>query len=263
MIKNVSLWVAISAIFFPIAFHFFSTEVAGQEHTDADAKAIIEKMDLILRGDSSFGTYKMTIIDPDWQRTLTLKAWEKRKNKKTFIHILSPPKEKGIVTLKIGNEMWNYLPRVERVIKIPPSMMLQPWMGSDFTNDDLVKSSSLVRDYHHKILAEEKIQTFDTYKVELLPKPEAPVVWGRIVSWVRKKDSMPLKQEYYNERDELIRVLTFSAIKEVRGKVIPTQWEMIPTKKKARKTIMQVLDLRIDVQINDAVFSLKNLKQVR
>jgi hypothetical protein len=122
-----------------------------------DGKEIIRRMDELIRGETGMGIYEMTIKDPRWERTLKLRVWETRKDKKTFIRILSPPKEKGIGTLKIGLEMWNYLPRVERTIKIPPSMMMQPWMGSDFTNDDLVKESSIVEDYIHRVIGKEKI----------------------------------------------------------------------------------------------------------
>ncbi len=220
-------------------------------------------MDLILRGDSSFGVYRMSITDPDWQRTLTLKAWEKRVDNRTFIEVLSPPKEAGIVTLKIIHEMWNYLPRVERVIKIPPSMMMQPWMGSDFSNDDLVKASSIVRDYSHKVLEEVLIRGEEAYKVELLPMPEAPVVWGKILAWVRIVDSMPLRQEFFNEDGELIRVLDFRDIRRIRGREIPVFWEMTPVKKPGRKTVMEVIDLQIDIDIDDSVFSIQNLKGAR
>ncbi|HJP04043.1 MAG TPA: outer membrane lipoprotein-sorting protein [Gammaproteobacteria bacterium] len=225
-----------------------------------DAKEVIRKMDLLLRGDSSFGSYRMTITDPDWQRTLTLNAGENRIDDKTFIEILSPAKEAGIVTLKIGLEMWNYLPRVERIIKIPPSMMFQPWMGSDFTNDDLVKASSVVTDYSHEIVAEEIVSGFQAYKVELIPKPDAPVVWGRLLVWVRQSDSMPLRQEFFADDGELIRVLQFDNIVEVRGREVPTYWEMKPVGEKGRQTTMEVLDLEIDVEIDDRVFSLRNLK---
>ena len=226
-----------------------------------DAREIIRKMDLILRGDSSFGTYRMTITDPDWQRALELKAWEKRREKKTFIRILSPPKEEGIVTLKVDYEMWNWLPRVERIIKIPPSMMMQPWMGSDFTNDDLVKASSIVTDYSHTVLAEEALRDYDTYKVELIPKPDAPVVWGRILAWVVQADSMPLRQEFYSEKGKLIRVLEFSDIREIRDRTLPTRWEMTPMAEKGRRTVMEVIDLELDVPIDDSMFSLRNLKR--
>jgi len=226
-----------------------------------DAREVIHKMDLILRGDTSFGAYKMTITDPDWERTLVLNVWEKRDDKKTFIRILSPPKEEGIVTLKIDREMWNYLPRVERIIKIPPSMMLQPWMGSDFTNDDLVKASSIVTDYSHEITAEEELAGQTAYKVELIPNPDAPVVWGRILAWVRQSDSMPLRQEFFAEDGELIRVLRFDNIRAVRGREVPTYWEMIPVAEEGRQTVMEVLDLEIDAEIDDSIFSLRNLKR--
>jgi outer membrane lipoprotein-sorting protein len=238
-----------------------SQSLSAQESAAAvDAREIIRKMDLILRGDSSFGSYRMTITDPDWERTLTLNAWEKRRDKKTFIEILSPAKEAGIVTLKIDYEMWNYLPRVERVIKVPPSMLLQPWMGSDFTNDDLVKASSIVNDYSHAVLAEEAQSGYQAYKVELIPKPDAPVVWGRIIAWVRTTDSMPLRQEFYAEDGELIRVLRFDNIREVRGRVVPTFWEMIPVAEDGRQTTMEVLDLEIDAEVDDSIFSLRNIK---
>lgn len=209
------------------------------------------------------GTYEMTIKDPRWERTLKLKAWEMRKEKKSFIRILSPPKEKGIGTLKIGLEMWNYLPRVERIIKIPPSMMMQPWMGSDFTNDDLVKESSIVEDYLHRVIGEEKIGGFDAYRVEAVPKPDAPVVWGKILYWVRKKDFIPLKQEFYSERGELIRVMTFSEIKEMGGRVLPTYWEMVPVKKEGRMTTLRILEAEFDIPIPEEIFTLRNLKRVR
>jgi outer membrane lipoprotein-sorting protein len=225
-----------------------------------DAREVIRKMDLLLRGDSSFGAYRMTITDPDWQRTVTLNAWEKRLEDKTFIEILAPAKEAGIVTLKIDFEMWNYLPRVERIVKIPPSMMFQPWMGSDFTNDDLLKASSIVTDYAHEIVAREELAGYPAYKVELIPKPDAPVVWGRIVAWVRQSDSMPLRQEFFAEDGELIRVLRFDKIREIRGREVPTYWEMTPVATTGRQTVMEVLDLKIDVPIDDRIFSLRNLK---
>ena len=234
---------------------------SGGNAIDAvDPKEVIRKMDLLLRGDSSYGSYRMTITDPDWQRTLTLNAWENRIEDKTFIEILSPAKEAGIVTLKIDLEMWNYLPRVERIVKIPPSMMFQPWMGSDFTNDDLIKASSIVTDYSHEILAEENVSGFPAYKVELIPQPDAPVVWGRILAWVRQSDSMPLRQEFFAEDGELIRILRFDNIREVRGREVPTYWEMQPVGEKGRQTVMEVLDLEIDVAIDDKIFSLRNLK---
>jgi len=260
ILKKTSL---LSIIFITVSFMalfvFFSfAESRGQDQ--ADAKQIIRKMDLLMRGDSSFSVFKMTITDPNWQRTLTMKAWEKRKERKTFIRILSPPKEAGTVTLKIMFEMWNYIPRVERIMKIPPSMMMQPWMGSDFTNDDLIKASSMVNDYVHEVVEEEMMAGFNAYKVELHPKPDAPVIWGKIMIWVRKKDSLPLRQEFFSERGKLVRVLTFSDIKELGGKDIPAYWEMVPANKQGRMTSLELIDIQFDLPMDDSIFTLKNLK---
>ncbi len=226
-------------------------------------KEIVRKVDHLLRGETSFGIYEMTITDPNWKRTLRLKVWENRKGKRTFIRILSPAKEKGIGTLKIGFEMWNYLPRVERIIKIPPSMMMQPWMGSDFTNDDLVKESSIVEDYTHRIIGEGTYNGEDVYRVEALPKPEAAVVWGKILFWVRKKDFIPLREEFYSEKGELIRVMTFSEIREMGGRVIPTFWRMKPVKKEGRETSLRILKIEFNRRLSDTIFTLRNLKMVR
>ncbi len=228
-----------------------------------DGKEIIRRMEHLMRGDTSVGLYEMTIKDPNWTRTLRLKVWDDRKGKRTFIRILSPPKERGIGTLKIGYEMWDYLPKVERIIKIPPSMMMQPWMGSDFTNDDLVKESSIVEDYFHRVVGEEEVEGFPAYKVEALPKPDAPVVWDRILYWVRKGDFVPLREEFYSEKGELIRVMTFSEIREMGGRTIPTLWRMKPMKKRGRETILRILEVRFNVSIPDSIFTLRNLKNVR
>lgn len=228
-----------------------------------DGKEIVKQMDILMRGDTMTGLYEMTIRDPSWERTLRLRAWENRKEKKTFIRILSPPKEEGIGTLKIGFEMWNYLPKVEKIIKVPPSMMMQAWMGSDFTNDDLVKESSIVEDYDHRMAGEVKVDGVDAYKIEATPKPDVPVVWDKIIYWIRKKDYVPLRQEFYSEKGELIRVMTFSDIREMGGRVIPTLWKMRPVKKEGRETTLRIIEIEYNKPIDDEVFTLRNLKKVR
>lgn len=228
-----------------------------------DAKEIIRKMDTLMRGNAMSGVYEMTITDPNWERTLKLKAWESRREKKTFIRVLSPPKEEGIGTLKIGYEMWNYLPKIEKVIKVPPSMMMQAWMGSDFTNDDLVKESSIVEDYDHKVIGEARVEGFDVYQIEALPRPDAPVVWDKILYWIRKRDNVPLREEFYSEKGELVRVMTFSEIREMGGRVIPTFWKMRPVKKEGKQTTLRIIDVEFNKPLDDEVFTLRNLKKVR
>ncbi len=230
--------------------------LSAQELTGKD---IIKKMDGLMRGETSQGLYEMTITTPNWDRTLRLMAWEKSREK-TFIRILAPLKERGTATLRIGYEMWNYLPSVERVIKIPPSMMLQSWMGSDFTNDDLVKESSVVNDYVHANLGKEAIDGGTAYRVEAIPKEDAPVVWGKIIFWVRVKGFVPLREEFYDERGELIRVLTFSEVKELGGRTIPARWEMASVKKKGRRTVFRILDVEFDKDIPESVFTHGNMR---
>ena len=258
MLRGILIIFLLLLIFSPLS----SSKIAAAEEL-IDGREIIRKMDLLMRGDTITGTYEMTITDPNWERVLRLRAWENRKEKKTFIRILSPPKEEGIGTLKIGFEMWNYLPKVERIIKVPPSMMMQSWMGSDFTNDDLVKESSIVEDYLHRIIAEVKLDGFNAYKIEALPKPDAPVVWYRILYWVRKGDYMPLREEFYSGKGELIRVMTFSDIRDMDGRVIPTLWMMKSLKKEGRQTTLRIEDAKFNRPISEEIFTLQNLKRVK
>lgn len=223
------------------------------------AQDIVKHSDDLMRGDTSQGRYKMTVTTPNWTRTIELVVYTFGRDK-TFIHILSPAKEAGITTLRIKNNMWNYLPKVERTIKIPPSMMLQPWMGSDFTNDDLVKESSIVYDYNHRILAEEKIDLDSVYKIELIPKPEAAVTWGKLIFWIRKNDFVPLKEEFYDEHNRLIKILEYSQIKQMSDRRIPTIWKMTSKTKETHFTIIEVIEVEYNRPIDENIFSLANLK---
>ena len=224
------------------------------------AKDIIAYSDQLMRGNTLRGRYRMTVIRPKWRRTLELIAYAKGKEK-TFIKIIAPAKEKGITTLRIKNNMWIYHPQVERIIKIPPSMMLQPWMGSDFTNDDLVKESSIVDDYTHKILYEKTVDGEKVYVIELLPKREAGVVWSKLIFWIRKKDFIPLREEYYDEKGRLVKVLSYSKIKQFSDRKIPSLWTMSSKIKPNHKTIIEVIEALYNQPLDENIFSLKNLKR--
>lgn len=229
---------------------------------DLTPREIIRRSDDLMRGDTSKGKYRMTVETPNWSRTLELDAYSIGRDR-TFIRILSPPKEEGITTLRIKNNMWNYLPKVERTIKVPPSMMFQPWMGSDFTNDDLVKESSIVYDYNHKIVAEETVNSDDAYKIDLDPKPDAAVTWGKLILWVRKEDFVPLREEFYDEHGKLIKVLEYSVIKKMSDREIPTIWKMISVTKKDHVTTIDVIDVVYNEPIDENIFTLSNLKSPR
>ncbi|MBS2132118.1 outer membrane lipoprotein-sorting protein (plasmid) [Burkholderia thailandensis] len=240
----------------------FATACAGiaAPASEPNARDIVERVDTLLWGQTLQGEFEMTITTLRWQRTLALRAWIERP-RRSFIRIMAPAKEAGIGSLRIGGEMWNYLPNIERTIKIPPSMMLQPWMGSDFTNDDLVKQSSVVDDYTHRILRTETLNGTASYVIESRPKPEAAVVWGKILYWVRQSDLIPLKQEYYDERNELVRVLLFSDVGPMGGRSIPTRWEMRPVSEPGHVTAIVVKSAAYDQPINAEVFTQRNLQK--
>ncbi|NOZ53791.1 MAG: outer membrane lipoprotein-sorting protein [Gammaproteobacteria bacterium] len=226
---------------------------------ELNGSRIIQDVENLLWGKTSQGRYVMTIITPYWQRTLEMQMWMQRPQK-TFIRILSPRKEKGIASLRIKDEMWNYLPKVERTIKVPPSMMLQPWMGSDFTNDDLVKESNVINDYTHEILTVKDIDGVSAYIIQSTPKTKASVVWGKLIYYIRKQDLIPLRQEYYSERGELIKALDFSAIKEMDGRLLPTKWKMQTIRKPGNETLVELKEVKFDQPIDNTVFSLKSLR---
>jgi outer membrane lipoprotein-sorting protein len=225
-----------------------------------EGREILDKVEKLLWGSTVRGDYQMTVATPRWQRTLGLKVWMDRP-RRSFIRIVSPAKEAGIASLRIGNEMWNYLPSVERIIKIPPSMMLQPWMGSDFTNDDLVKESSILDDYHHKVLGSLQFDGVELVQVEAIPKPDAAVVWGRIVYAVRRADTIPVRQEFFSERGERVRVLSFADVRQVGGRLLPTRWEMRPDAKPGNATTIVLKDAVFNRPVEDEIFSQRNLQR--
>jgi outer membrane lipoprotein-sorting protein len=231
-------------------------------HAQESARDIIQKSDDLMRGKTHTGKYTMTIIRPDWQRSTEFKFWSEGSDK-AFILILAPAKDKGVTFLKIKREMWNYIPKINRDIKIPPSMMLQSWMGSDLTNDDLVQESNAVTDYSHALLGEERVAGYEAYKIELKPKPEAAVVWDKIVMWIAMENYFPLKEEYYNERGELIRTMLFSDIKKMGDRIIPAKFEVVEEKKPGHKTVMELEDVTFDRPFKKSVFTRQNLRRAK
>ncbi len=227
-----------------------------------NAKEIVQKADEYTRGKSRLSVISMELIRPDWERKIEIKSWEKGQDY-ALILIMSPAKDKGITFLKRKTEMWNWIPAIDRVIKMPPSMMMQSWMGSDFTNDDLIKESSIVHDYTHKIIGEVIIDSQDCHKIELLPNPDAPVVWGMVMMWITKSDFLVLHTEYYDEDIELVNILEMSDIMEMGGRVIPTVLRMKPVDKPDNQTVITYLSLEFDLPIDDKFFSEQKMKRVR
>jgi outer membrane lipoprotein-sorting protein len=227
-----------------------------------DATEIVTRADQHLRGKTNVAETTMRIVRPDWSREMSLKSWEAGRDR-AMILITAPARDAGTVFLKRGTEVWNWLPSIERIIKIPPSMMMQAWMGSDFTNDDLVKESSMVTDYAHAIIGDTTIEGRDCFVIELVPKPEAAVVWGKLRLWITKEDYLELRVEYYDENGGLVREMKMSDVREMGGRIIPTVLEMSLSGQPSKKTVLRYRSVEFDKPIPESFFSEQNMKRVR
>lgn len=227
-----------------------------------DAKEIIAKSDELIKSKSSFAEFSMEIIKTDWSRSFGMKSWAVEPDY-AIIYVTEPARDKGTVTLKRKKEVWNWIPAAQKVIKIPPSMMLQSWMGSDFTNDDLVKESSIVNDYTHNIVREEKYKEYDCYVIESIPTEDAGVVWGKLLTWISKEYYFSLKTEFYDEDEFLVKKYIGSEIKKMDGRTFPTHWEMLPEERPGEKTTFTYENIQFNYPVNESFFSERNMKRVR
>jgi outer membrane lipoprotein-sorting protein len=227
------------------------------------ATEIITKADEKFNGEKSgTSTMVMTIVRPAWQRTVEFKSWSMgRENSLTLI--TAPSKDQGQTFLKRGQEMWSWNPAINRLVKLPPSMMSQGWMGSDYTNDDVLKESSVVKDYNHEIAGEEKIGDRECYKIKMIAKKDASIVWGHQIRWIDKKELLVLKAELYDEDGYLVRTEIGSEIKVMDGRTITSRLELIPADEKGNKTIVEIKDMKFNIPIEDSFFSQQNMKRIR
>lgn len=224
-----------------------------------DAKDIVSKADEKMRGKTSQIEMTIRTVRPAWSREMDIKAWMKGTDY-AMIVIQSPAKDKGIVFLKRKKEVWNWMPTLERTIKLPPSMMSQSWMGTDFTNDDLVKESSIVNDYLHSIIGDTTIDNRVCYIIQMIPKPEAAVVWSKLIVCIDKIDFLELHTRFYDEDGKLINIMNAYDIKIMDGRLIPTHFEMIPTDKKNQKTEMIYKNIQYNKPIEDNFFTTEKMK---
>lgn len=235
----------------------FSVFVSAQNAID-----IIKKANDKERGSTNKGTMTMTIVRPTWSRTVKFKTWGKGREYSMTL-ITYPAKEKGQTFLKRKNELWNWNPTISRMIKLPPSMMSQGWMGSDYTNDDILKESSIVVDYDHKLIGSETVSGYDCYKIEMIPKEEAVVVWGKLIKWVSKKDYLQLKSVYYDEDGYVVKTEIGKDVKKIGGRLLPTRIEILPEDKPGNKTLVILNSIEFDVPIKETYFSQQNMKRLR
>ncbi|HHF3229052.1 TPA: outer membrane lipoprotein-sorting protein [Vibrio diabolicus] len=223
---------------------------------------IVQKSDQAMRGKSSYSEATMKIVRPDWSRSMTMKSWTKG-TELSLVLVTAPAKDKGSASLKRHREMWNWVPSIERVIKIAPSMLSQSWMGSDFTNDDLINQSSIVVDYQHQLLQSETFDGDKVWVVDALAKPDAPVVWSKVRLWISQTSFLQRKVEFYDEFDELVNVLTTYDVKTLGGRDVATRMEMQPIGKPGNKTVLITHEAQFDFDIDDDFFSQQQMKALR
>jgi len=232
----------------------------GAQEPPLTPKQILDRVDDLFRSRSSYSLGTMTVTTAHWKRSLNMEFWTKGKEQ-SLIRILAPKKEKGTTTLRAGNDIWNYLPKVKRVIKLPSSMMAASWMGSHFTNDDLVKESRMAEDYTFEITFSGRIEGKEIVEVTCYPQPEAAVVWGKVVVRASREDYLPLSVKYFDEDLRLARTMTFSDVAQLGGRQLPTIVTIAPEDRPGESTVIKYEKITFDLDLDDDFFSLRNLQR--
>ncbi len=227
-----------------------------------DAHDIVRQADLQMRGKTSTTEVSIEVIRPTWTRTLGIKTWSRGQDL-ALVLITAPAHDQGTAFLKRGREVWNWVPALERTIKLPPSMMSQSWMGTDMTNDDFVKEASMVDDYVQTMAGRDTLLGRPCWVIDLQPKPGAPVVWGKVRLWIGVKNYLELKTEFYDEDGALVNTLIGSEIKTLGGRLMPTRLEMIPADKPGQKTVFTYRSAVFNQPIPDDTFTLRHLTGLR
>ena len=248
------------------AFLALCVAVSGGVHASTnalpDAREIVRRSNDLLRDTNSYAVVVMEIARAKWSRSVTLEAWTSGTDK-AFIRTLAPRKDKGVTFLKRGREAWHYVPVIDRVVKIPPSMMLQSWMGSDFTNDDVVRADSIVTDYEHKVVREEEREGRPCWVVEAIPKPDAPVVWGKLRFTVDQANYVAERIEYEDEDGELIKYGETTEVSLVEGREVATTFEMHDVTRPGNRTTIKYRRITFSPVMDKDTFTLKNLRRKR
>ncbi len=242
-------------------------EPAPAEAAPADAvkvtpELLAERLDSLYRSKASKGKMTMKIVTKNYEREMTMEMTTRGMDD-TLIRIVAPRKDRGVSTLKKGTEMWNYIPKVRKTVRVPPSMMTSSWMGSDVTNDDLVRGSSYEDDYTTEMSPKEA--KGGEVCVTTTPKPSAPVTWSRIVGCFDQETLTPTRQVFYDEKDRAARRISFADVKTMDGRVIPTRMTIEPLigENKGNKTVMTYVEMDFDADVDPRVFSLSSLRRAR
>jgi len=228
----------------------------AQLNAEETAQEIMQKVDANVRGKNIYMQMDMSITSFGHKRTMKMQTWAEG-SKKSFVKTIYPPKDRGITFLSLDNQMWQYVPKIERIIKIPPSMMLQNWMGSDITNDDMVKQSSIVDDYDATILKRDG----EMVTLQLIPKEDATVVWGKIISQINTTNYTNVQDIFYDEDGFKVRTFTYAKVKKFGKYYTPTYWKITPSDKKDQYTEIIIEDVKYDTKISQQYFKKSALKR--
>ncbi|MBN1441395.1 MAG: outer membrane lipoprotein-sorting protein, partial [Planctomycetes bacterium] len=227
---------------------------------ELDLEAVVKYFEDMYRSKSSISRAELTVVRPRRERTLEMRLWTQGETK-ALIVIEAPAREKGTATLKVDKNLWNYLPRIRRTIRIPPSMMLSPWMGSDFTNDDLVRDTSYSKDYKYRL--DGRSEEPPGWRIRFDARPGIVGLWNRFELVVSEDGKIPLVAEYYDRRDRLARTLRWDQVREFDGRRIPARMTLVPEDEEGHKTVLVYEELKFDVDVPDSTFSLSQLEQER
>jgi hypothetical protein len=227
-----------------------------------DVPMLIARIDQLLSGRSSVGVMTMSIKTPSWSRSLTMKIWSQGKDYALIRVLEGGPRETGMMTLKREKQLWNWLPQAGRVMKLPSGMLGDSWMGSDFTNDDLLRGNSLTDDFNARITGIEKAGNRDAWHVVLDPKPSAVVVWGRVEMLIDRKSCLPIEEHFFDEDGTLARQMAFSDFRQIGWRQFPGRMTVIPAEK-GRETAIVYSEIAFDVDVPPDTFSLQRLRQGR
>lgn len=222
-----------------------------------DVHELLARVDDLMRGDSSQGTMTMRVKTKRFERTMTMEMWSKG-TERSLIRITEPAKEKGTATLKVEDQIWNYLPKVDRTIKVPGSMMSGSWMGSHFSNNDLVREVRFSEDFDCEV--EDRTEQGE-WLIVCVPHEDTPVVWGKVEVTIDKTTELPSVIRYFDERDGLARTMTYEDVRTISGRRLPTRMRVVPADEPDAFTEMIYDDLKLDVDISDKLFSLQSLKR--
>lgn len=219
-------------------------------------------MEDLTRGDRSYMEVRMQIVRPRYTREIAMRSWAIGDDY-SLIFITAPARDRGIGYLKREREIWNWMPAIDRLIKLPPSMMSQSWMGSDFTNDDLVRETSVIEDYTHRYLGRETIEGYDCHIIEMVPKPDRPIVWSKVVTWIAVEEDFQLRTEQYDERSDLVNTISFSDVQTFGKRRMPARMELTPHEKKGHATVLITEAIDFEPDLNTDFFSVQNLQRLR